>query len=153
MTKIKALSFEEVNELANRMGIKNFNGVFSKDELIKPKLGSYVINIMDSIDKFGNDLPGSHYVAVYIDKNKTYYFDSFSMVPPLEIINFMELRNKPIYRNNVELQAINSIMCGYFSLYIIYGLYKGRDYNEILNDFTPSVRKNDHIIKKFFNLI
>ena len=60
--------------------IKNFKGIFSRDAKDHlHKTGSCIINLDDSI---GN---GTHWVATNIKGKKVFYFDSFSIPPPMNL--------------------------------------------------------------------
>ena len=51
-----------------------FNGVFSRDNLLKKtKDGAYVINLDEHIDT------GTHWIALFCMINKVIYFDSFGV--------------------------------------------------------------------------
>ena len=52
-------------------GLKGFNGVFSRNNLPKLKYGAYVINLDHS------ENTGTHWVVIYVKKDKVIYFDSF----------------------------------------------------------------------------
>ena len=83
-----------------------FNGVFSRDNLPKIKDGAYVINLDEYSDI------GTHWVALYVNNNVT-YFDSFGVEHiPKEIKTFS--KNKSITTNIFRIQAYDSIMCGFF---------------------------------------
>ena len=87
-----------------------FNGVFSRDNLLKKiKDGAYVINLDEYEDI------GTHWIALFCKKNEIVYFDSFGVEHiPEEIKKFIE--NKNIKANIFRLQANNSVMCGYFCI-------------------------------------
>ena len=83
-----------------------FNGVFSRDNLLKKiKDGACVINLDEYADT------GTHWIALFCKKNKIFYFDSFG------IGNLFGNRN--IKANIFRVQANNSIMCGYFCIRFI----------------------------------
>ena len=85
-----------------------FNGVYSRDNISKIKDGAYVINPDEYSDI------GTHWVALYIQNNVT-YFDSFGVEHiPKEIRAF--IYNKNIKTNIFRIQAYDSIMCGYFCI-------------------------------------
>ena len=47
-----------------------FNGVYSRDNLPKIKVGAYVINLDEYSDI------GTHWVALYVENNTVNFFDS-----------------------------------------------------------------------------
>ena len=88
-----------------------FNGVSSRDNLLKIKDGAYVINLDEYSDI------GTHWVALYVNNNVT-YFDSFGVEHiSKEIKVFINhplsspLQNKNIKTNIFTIQAYDSIMC------------------------------------------
>ena len=85
-----------------------FNGVFSRKNLHKIlNDGAYVINL----DEYG-DL-GTHWIALFFNRNEIVDFDSFGVERvPEEIKGFVE--NKNIIVNIFRVQANDSVMCGYF---------------------------------------
>ena len=66
-----------------------FNGVFSRDNLPKKvKDGAYVINLDEYADT------GTHWIALFCNKNEIVYFDSFGVEHvPEEIKEFIENKN------------------------------------------------------------
>ena len=87
-----------------------FNGVFSRDNLPKKiKDGAYVINLDEYTDV------GTHWIALFCNRNEIVYFDSFGVEHvPEEIKEF--IGNKNIKANIFRIQANNSVMCGYFCI-------------------------------------
>ena len=78
-----------------------FNGVFSRDNLLKKiKDGGYVINLDEHKDT------GTHWFALFCMRNKDIYFDSFGIEHiPEEIKEF--IGNKNIKTNIFRIQADN----------------------------------------------
>ena len=66
-----------------------FNGVYSRDNLPKIKDGAYVIYLDEYSDI------GTHWVALYVQKDNFTYFDSFGVEHILEEIS--------IQFNNVQI--------------------------------------------------
>jgi hypothetical protein len=117
----------------------HFGGVFGRDNLPKTKNKTfYIVNLNKS------DEPGSHWVLIF----NNIYFDSFGVSPPEEIIRFMK---KPIISSEYRIQAINSIMCGYFCIYVAEELLKGKKIYNILLEFDPlNFNLNNLIIKNIW---
>ena len=120
-----------------------FNGVYSRDNLSKIKNGAYIINIDEYSDI------GTHWVALWVNNNVT-YFDSFGVEhTPKEIIKFMENRN--IKTNIFRIQAHDSIMCGYFCIGFIDFMFKGKSLTDYTNLFSPNdFKRNDDTILNYF---
>ena len=87
-----------------------FNGAYSRDNLLnKIKDGAYIINLDEHADT------GTHWIALFCNKNKIVYFYSFGVEHiPKEIKEF--IGNKNIKANIYRVQANDSIMCGYFCI-------------------------------------
>lgn len=129
-----------------KMEIPNFRGIYSKNFLPSiRKNGFYIVNLDD--DKKGHN--GTHWVCAYergLDKDSE-YFDSFGVVPPKEILEFL---SSPIKSNNKQIQDFeNSDACGWFCIYVIKQWNKGRAIDSIMNDFYDTLLiRNDAIVKK-----
>ena len=91
----KPLTDFEILSVVNKLGIPNFCGVFLRDVLpnksLKKECG--MLNLGDSS---GN---GSHWMAWFKNADKKYYFDSFGVQPPLELIDYLK---RPVYYNTKE---------------------------------------------------
>ena len=87
-----------------------FNGAFSRNNLPKTiKDGAYVINLDEYADA------GTHWIALFCNRNEIVYFDSFGVEHvPKEIKEFVE--NKNIKANIFRVTANDSVMSGYFAL-------------------------------------
>ena len=87
-----------------------FNCVYSRNNLLKKiKDGAYVINLDEYADV------GTHWIALFCNRNDIVYFDSFGVENGLEEIKEF-VRNKNIKANVFQVQVNNSIMCGYFCI-------------------------------------
>ena len=130
-----------------------FNGVYSRDNLPdKIKDGAYVINLDEYSDI------GTHWVALYVLNNVT-YFDSFGVEHiPKEIKTFINRpsssasHNKNIKTNIFRIQAYDSIMGGYFCIGFIKFMLAGKTLTDFTNLFSLNdLKKNDDIILKYFS--
>ena len=89
-----------------------FNGVYSRDNLPKIKDGAYITNLDEYSDI------GTHWVALWVNNNNNVtYFDSFGVEHILEEIKKF-INNNNIKTNIFRIQAYDSIMCGYFCLWL-----------------------------------
>lgn len=126
---------------------KLFEGVFAADTLPRRlnKNPALVIMNVDVIKK-----PGSHWQAVFIDKNgKGEFFCSYGLPPFVSHHrNFLNRVCKSWKYNPVSLQALDSTVCGHYCL--LYLIHKSHGYS--LNDFVnmyfdENADKNDAIVK------
>ena len=119
--------------------------VFSQENLPKEiKDGTYVINLDEHADT------GTHWIALFCNKNKIVYFNSFGVEHiPKEIKKFIGNRN--IKANIFWVQANNSIMCGYFCIGFIDFMLAGKTLTDYTALFSPhDFNKNDQIILSCF---
>ena len=123
-----------------------FNGVYSRDNLTKIKDGAYIINLDEYSDI------GTHWVALYVQNNVT-YFDSFGVEHiPKEIRAFIG-HSLSIKTNTFRVQAYDSIMCRYFCIGFIDFLLAGKTLTEFTNLFSPNnFKKKDDIILNYFKM-
>ena len=122
-----------------------FNGVFSRNNLPKKiKDGAYVINFDEYADV------GTHWIALFCNRNEIVYFNSFGVEHvPEEIKKF--IRNKNIKSNIFRVQANDSVMCGYFCIGFIDFMLAGKKLIDYKNFFSPhDFKKNDNITLSYF---
>ena len=117
-----------------------FNGVFSRNNLPKKiKDGAYVINLDEYADV------GTHWIALFCNRNEIVYFDSFGVEHVPEEINEF-VGNKNIIVNIFRVQANNSVMCGYFCIGFIDFMLAGRKLNDFTSLCSPhDIEKNDKV--------
>ena len=130
-----------------------FNGLFSRKNLpLKIKDGTYVINLDEYADV------GTHWIALFCNRNEIVYFDSFDVEHvPEEIKEFVDRplssasQNKNIKANIFRLQANHSVMCGYFYIGFIDFMLAGKKLSDYTTLFSPrDFKKNDDIILPYF---
>ena len=122
---------------------------------------SYIINMSD------DNLPGTHWVSLYIKNNIAIYFDSYGLAPPNDIKRFTH-KKKLLYSTDM-IQNMKSTACGYFCVYFLFVFNKldkqystvkqyGYALNKLLIKFDKNnTEKNDDIlrreIKKIFTIV
>jgi hypothetical protein len=116
-----------------------FNDVIMRDEFNEnTPYGNYIINLDDLQG------PGSHWVAYIYTPNVSYYFDSFGIIPPSEIINYSKC-SKLLY-NNFIIQEKYSILCGWYCINFINYMMKSKTLNkEVYESFTHQFQNNEHV--------
>ena len=78
---------------------------------------------------------GTHWVALFFNRNENVYFDSFSVEHvPKEIKK--SIRNKNITASIFLVQANNSILCGYFCSGLIDSMLPGKKLTEFTSMFS-----------------
>ena len=112
--------------------------------LKKTKDGAYIINL----DEYAN--VGTHWIALFCNRNEIVYFDSFGVEHvPEEIKEF--IGNKIITANIFRVQAKDSIMCGYFCIEFIDFMLAGKKLTDLTSMFSLyDFKKNDKIILSYF---
>ena len=117
-----------MEDAAKKLKILCFRGVFLLDTLPrKPnKKECGIVNF----DKSGGS--GTHWVAWYKNCKTKIYFDSYSVQPPLEVINYL---GSPIHYNTDQLQPRGQVFCGHLCLFVLKELSIGNKFQNILNKF------------------
>ena len=85
--------------------------VFFQEIIYQKKIrdGAYVIYLDEHAGT------GTHWIALFCNRNEIVYFDSFGVEHiPEEIKEF--IGNRKIKANIFQVQANNSVMCGYFCI-------------------------------------
>ena len=110
----------------------------------KTKDGAYVINLDEYADV------GTHWIALFCNRNEIVFFDSFGVEHfPEEIKEFVG--SKSIKAKVFQVQANDSVMFGYFCIGIIDFLLSGKKLTDYTNMFSPyDFKKNDDIILSYF---
>lgn len=140
MKKAHPLSDNDIKFIMKDVPV--FLGCFPKDKvktIPKIKKGSFIVNLDDSSG------PGTHWVCVNIDDKLKYneYYDSFGIEPPKQVLTYLKNYKKPIYYQTEQLQADNSILCGYYCCDYLTQRYQGKPPNEILKQFTNHPSKQN----------
>ena len=121
-----------------------FNGVFSRNNLPKKiKDGAYVINLDEYADV------GTHWIALFCNRNEIVYFDSFGVEHvPEKIKKFVG--NKNITANIFRVQANDSVMYGYFYIEFVDFMLAGKKLTDSTSFFFPyDFKKNSNIILSY----
>ena len=120
--------------------------VFIQEIIYQKKIkdGAYVINLDEHADS------GTHWIALFSNRNEIVYFDSFGVEHfPEEIKEF--IGNRKIKANIYCVQTNNSVMCGYFCIGFIDFMLAGKKLTDYTNLFSPyDFDKNDQIILSYF---
>ena len=90
------------------------------------------------------------WIALFCNRSEIVYLDSFGVEHvPEEIKEFVG--NKNIIANIFQVQANNSVMCGYFCIGFIDFILAGKKLTDFTNMFFPyDFKKNDDIILSYF---
>jgi hypothetical protein len=128
-------------------GIKGFEGTKMRDQLgpnlfNNAKRGSLILNLDD------NSGPGTHWVAVYWKDGVFFYFDSFGLPPPEELL--ASARDKRLFYSDNRIQMDDSTMCGYYAMMFIKQLMGGKSFYDFINQFdNPATQYNERVVRKW----
>lgn len=126
----------------------NFIGMKEDLQHIPPKKGNYIININNE-----------HWLCLVLDKQASFYFDSFAAPAAKDILNFVN-RYKPNHfgYNQFIIQDMESSYCGFFCVGLLWWIkQKQKKFKslhncvyEYINKFVDDTKKNDQILRNIF---
>jgi hypothetical protein len=117
----------EVVRNAERLQLPNFK-YFMRDELSNKQpddLECGFVNLNKSTEE------GSHHVCYWKKGDNKYYFDSFGVIPPKEVIEYLK---SPILYSTYQIQKFNDSNCSEWCLFVLNKLNKGKNYIDIILD-------------------
>ena len=126
------------------------NNVLSREESSphNHKQALFIYNLEPSY------MSGSHWVATYVKNGIINYFDSFGMPPFQEIVDHAKRKNMTLLHQNIQIQNINTTTCGYFCLYFLNEMSKGRSYYDSMKVFNiHNTMKNEKYIENYFKIM
>jgi hypothetical protein len=120
------LSNVQLMKAAKKLNISKFRGVLLRDELPdNPRVRECGILNLD--DSSGG---GTHWVAWWKQGNEKYFFDSYGLPPPIEMVRYLE---SPVYYNSERIQPDNEVFCGHLCLYVLKKIQEGFSFQEAIN--------------------
>ena len=121
-----------------------FNGVSSRNNLPRKKVGAYVINLHNKKVK---EHIGIHYLLTEIQLYILILLN-FEYIPQ-EILN--KIKGKSIPHNIFRIQDNDFIMCGFYCTAFIKYMLAGKTLSDYTNIFSPNnYKKNGKITYKYF---
>jgi len=127
--QIEPLSNFQIIEKCKQLQIKNFKGVFMRDELNKNRTSTENECLILNIDHSNNN--GTHWTCLFIRNGLSYHFDSFGFAPPVEVLKYCKGER---YYNSFRIQQLNEVICGHYCIYVLYKLSNGYDFYDILDE-------------------
>ncbi len=100
---------------------------------------------------------GHHFFVIYVTPSFIEIFDSLGFLSTKKCLskNFLRFLGHQIVgkdlRASQKIQSKTSLLCGGFCVYYILLRDKGYTFDQIMNTFSKSLRKNDLIIETFLN--
>ena len=132
----RGLTNIELEQLAKKLQIDHFRGVFMRDTL--PSLPKYAECGIVNLNLFKE--PGSHWVCYAKFGKRRLYFDSFGQVVPTEIAKYLKTskefaENAPVIGRNTDIvQNVNTHVCGHLCLFVLTSLmHKHLSYQHVLD--------------------
>jgi hypothetical protein len=129
-------------------GNQYYRGCFPRDTLPKKmESGFYILN-MD-----GQSGEGTHWTLMIKlpSMPAIIYFDPFGVICPVEALKFMRTMKSKMYYSTLDLQDIDSSLCGYYCLYVADQMMNGRNFLDICaTDFQNRTEVNDNNIRHYF---
>lgn len=123
-----ASSESDLYKLADSIGL-NLDFVGSIFHLPKKLvIGKYIILIHPN-----PNVNSGHWTAIDVLPDKILYFDSYGQPPPQKIVKLA--KNKQIYYNNDQIQALNHSHCGVYSIYFLMHGAKGLKRFQVINSY------------------
>jgi hypothetical protein len=116
-------------DICKILKIKNFKGVFMRDELKNQKVTQSECLVLN-IDHSSNN--GTHWTCLFIKNGVTHYFDSYGFPPPLEVLEYCKSKDR--YYNTFKIQKDDEVICGHYCIYMLYQLSNGCKFYDVLDE-------------------
>ena len=126
------------------------NDVLSRDETVthNHRQALFIYNLEPAY------MSGSHWVATFVQDKVINYFDSFGLPPFQEIVNHARKKNLTLLHQNNQIQDLLTTTCGYFCLYFLNEMNKGKSYFDLLKVFNiHDTMENEKFIERYFKNI
>ena len=108
----KSFSNLEIIDAAKRLSLNGFREVFLRDTVLKKaKLNECGILNLDS-----SSGEGTHWVMWFKKGKDKFYFDSYQVQPPSELIAYLK---SPIFYNSERVQQNGEVFCGHLCLLVL----------------------------------
>ena len=122
----KPLSNLEIIDAAKKLLLDGFRGVFLRDTFPK-KLKLNECGILN-LDSSSGD--GTHWVMLSKKGKDRFYFDSYGVQPPCELIAYLK---SPIFYNSERVQQNGEVFCGHLCLFALKQLSLGNNLQAVIN--------------------
>jgi len=128
-----------------------FLGVFSIDTLPE-QIHSFPILLI--INTQTSNLPGLHWKAVYISKERIgEVFDSFALPVSICLTQWLNRFTRSWHSQSLTIQHPLTATCGAFVVYYILMRIHERSLQNCLRIFSTNLSRNDRIVKEFVKLL
>ena len=96
--------------------IKDYDGTFAINDLPFTRKKKYKLILNTDTQ----NLPGSHWIALYVCQKKGYVFDPLGNSPPLQLQHWLNKQGIQWICNLRQLQPTLSVLCGNYCIYFLY---------------------------------
>ena len=125
--------------------------VLASDELKTTTLKQYPIALV--VNTKPSSHPGEHWTAIFIrSRNQPMvFFCSYGMGMESYSNDFSDFGKlfKSIVQNKIQLQSLNSNVCGHFAIYFLWKQMNNVSLNSIYCGFSKDYHKNDKLVRDF----
>lgn len=135
------MNSDEIERFLNSR-LEYFDGVFSIDTL--PDAPRLLVSNTDPAN-----LPGRHWVAVYVDNGHGEFFDSFGRRPSAAFERYLNSHCLSWIFNDRQLQSVISKFCGHYCIYYCMLRSMGFDMRKIVRSFSSDTGLNDALVNRF----
>ena len=120
------LSNTDFQKYVKILKINNFRGCYMRDELKNLRCNTVECGVLNL--NLSNE-SGSHWTCWFKINRDKYYFNSFGLPPPKELVDYL---GSPILYSTFQLQGMNDQNCGKWCLLILKNLNEGSDYINLI---------------------
>ena len=124
----KPLSNLKIIDTAKRLSVNRFRGVFLRDTL--PKTAK--LNECGILNLYSSSVDGTYWVMWFKKGKDKFYFDSYSVRPPSELIAYLK---SPIVYNCERVQQNGEVFCGNLCLFALKQLSLENNPQAVLNNW------------------
>lgn len=124
-----------------------FKGCFFKDDI--PNSLKNNESIIINLDSSSTGRGGTHWTTLKKTKDGYVYFDSFGMPCPEQVKKLT--KGAKMLWNSSQFQHNDSILCGYYCVFVLQELYKRKSYYDVLYGLNlNSTEANEALIRSVF---
>lgn len=119
-------------------------GTFPADRI--PKVTSYPSSMVVNMDN--SNLPGSHWVAMFVPSRDTiFYYDSFGVPPYNKNIQKFLKQFRRVEVNRTTFQSMISDVCGYYVMYFLYFCSQGYSIQKIKETLAAQTNPDEYVYR------
>ena len=146
----------ELINLTNEVRISNFLGVFAVDQVCSLKsnqVGTIIVNTDPSY------LPGCHLISLFLGDKDIFVYDPLCLYIYISeyLKKFFIRMNKVLHFNTIQIQRLDSVMCGYHALVFCYVMKMGggeQIFRSFLETFKPyNVINREQLSLTYFTIV